>query len=392
MNLLLAVLRMITFGLFGRLLTSRRLSKKIKIVLLGYPETGKTVYSASMFHQLSLGTGRPDGLCLSAPFETRRELLGVYNQLADPAQSFLPPTNPGDKSRWQFTCQFAPEAGDRAKKPYDVVVFDCLDYSGESTADLFATELTKVTRDFAKEIDQIDIVFGVLDGSQVYQFMQGAPPPRFLQDIRILLHLMAPYPYIHFILTKWDVFAPEYRLDEVVKKLMAIPDFRLLARTRARTGALRLLPVSSLGPGFARPGDGGRMEKVPGMTPVAINLELPIACAYTDLMRRRVRRIATVKYATSRSSAFILVRPLLWILRMVTLTVNVTTFGLSFQFILQSASGTSDGRAPLQTKGGNPSVRNRRNAIEYAYGQFTAMINHLDRDYPQNNLATYGES
>lgn len=389
MNWLFALLRLLVLGVLGRMLAARRLSKPIRIVLLGYPASGKTVYWASMYHQLALGAGhRGNGLRLSADLPTSRELINTYNQVADPAQSFLPPTPPGDMRHWRFTCQFVPEAGDSAR---DVTTFDCLDYSGDTTQDLFAMELTDVTADFANTIKDIDVVFGVLDGQQVYRLMQGDPTARFYDDVRILVHLMAPHPYIHFVLTKWDMFAPEYKLDEIVRRLMQIPDFRMLAGARPRGTALRVIPVSSFGPGFARPAPGGRMEKVPGRLPDPINLALPIACAYTDVMRRRVRTIATVKYATRRSNAFILLRPLAWIVRQMTLTFNVSTFGLSFQFIAQTASASQAARKPLRTRDGRPVVDNRRNAIEYTYGQFLGLVNRLDHDHRQNNLTTFGE-
>lgn len=94
---------------------------------------------------------------------------------------------------------------------------------------------------------------------------------------------------IHFVISKWDLIEDEFSLKQVRERLLEIPDFQDLIRVRnAANSPVRLIPVSSIGSGFAIPQADGGMKKILGAVPRPFQLETPLACVLPDGLQARI--------------------------------------------------------------------------------------------------------
>src|SRR5438552_2314608 len=72
----------------------RKAPAPIKIVVLGFPNAGKTVLLASMYHQMI--TQGQAGCTLEIKPEQRSKLINIYDHIADTQKDFPPPTALGE--------------------------------------------------------------------------------------------------------------------------------------------------------------------------------------------------------------------------------------------------------------------------------------------------------
>ena len=102
---------------------------------------------------------------------------------------------------------------------------------------------------------------------------------------------------VNLILTKWDILEDQYSFRQVVERLCQIKQFEKFVRAQAVPGICRLIPVSSVGPGFVHE-EGNAMRKVVGKVINPVRVEVPVACALPDALTA----VRTVKPASTRAS------------------------------------------------------------------------------------------
>jgi hypothetical protein len=97
---------------------------------------------------------------------------------------------------------------------------------------------------------------------------------------------------VHFVISKWDLIENHFSLESIRERLLAIRDFKQLVQSRVQAGSqVRLIPVSSVGSGFAVPQPDGSMKKVVGHQPEAFQVEMPIACVLPAKFRLELSRL-----------------------------------------------------------------------------------------------------
>lgn len=99
---------------------------------------------------------------------------------------------------------------------------------------------------------------------------------------------------IHFVISKWDTLINEYSLEQVRERLLEIEDFRNLIQLRNKSGVpVRLIPISSVGMGFAELQPDGSMAKT-GNLPNPFLVEMPLACILPDMIKiTQINKIKT---------------------------------------------------------------------------------------------------
>lgn len=245
---------------------------ELKLAVVGFEASGKTVYIGSMFHELRI----PDagGVFLDTSPADASRLSGLYNTTADTGKPFPASTNKGELVEWPFSVKVRTENG-----VTDVATFNYLDFAGESLRDLFSGPSNPETQRLYDRFKTSDVLMAALDGLQVKRYMEGRPLPNFYEDLEILLSLMSGHhKAANLILTKWDILQDHYTFRQVVERLFQISQFARFVQSQGITGTTRLIPVSSVGPRFVRE-DGNKMRKLPGKVINPVRVELPIACA-----------------------------------------------------------------------------------------------------------------
>jgi hypothetical protein len=364
----------------------RKVHTPIKVVVLGFPNAGKTVFLASMYRRLA--TPGQAGCVLDMKPEQRKKLIGVYDQIADTEKDFPPSTAPGETTEWSFTGRVQ-----SLKRFYPVFKFSYLDYAGERGRDLFKLPYTSFGADFEKTLRKADILLGVLDGQEVLRFMRGQEGEQFHRDLQNMLIIMTnsekPKP-IHFILTKWDLLEGTYSLSQVLEGLERIDPFRNFVTYQTQSSTLRLIPVSALGKGFARE-ENGVMKKSSAAQIHPFQVEMPLVCSLLDYSEAEVRKLKTATErlgASSKSTPWY--TPLLAVLLASTVTIQVgiitVNFG-SFKDLLHQHS--LDKREPPGEEKRTPEarIRNRREARRYMYRQFFSLLDLLEKCFPESNLS-----
>lgn len=258
-----------------------------EIVSLGLSGAGKTVFLASMFHDLYIR--RPGrSYNLETDTDTRVTLAHLHAQLAGSTAEWPRGTQIGETRQFVFNCvvRSGPEK-------HTVMRLSYLDYAGEL---LERTQKSKATElhNLEQRIAHAHALFGVIDGSRLVQYLRGDPQGlRYMNgSIKSMVGLMAQAMCpIHFIVTKWDVVRhigetsddDEARLQIVRQALHDHADIGDLVRdTNLGRRTVRLIPVSALGNDFARLDDQGRMVKIAGATAQPYNLDLPMSAVVPD--------------------------------------------------------------------------------------------------------------
>jgi hypothetical protein len=135
-----------------------------------------------------------------------------------------------------------------------------------------------------------DILMATLDGLQVKRYMENRPLPGFRDDLGTLLALLSNHhKAVNLILTKWDILEDQYTFRQVVERLLQISQFANFVMSQRILGICRLIPVSSVGPGFVRE-DGNAMRKIPGKVINPVRVEAPIACVLPDALTAQQRK------------------------------------------------------------------------------------------------------
>jgi hypothetical protein len=259
---------------------------ELTMAVVGFETSGKTVFAGSMFHMMRV----PDasGVFLDTTPENAGKLLGLYATTADTDKKFPSSTNKGELTEWPFTVKVKTAAA-----VTDIGRFSYLDFAGESMRDLFTAAPNPETQRLYARFQSADIMMAVLDGLQIKRFLENRPLPRFYDDLGTLLSLLSNHQKpVNLILTKWDILEDHYTFRQVAERLLQIGMFANFVRSQRVLGTCRLIPVSSVGPGFVRE-DGNTMRKIPGKVINPFRVEIPIACALPDALTAQQRKPAT---------------------------------------------------------------------------------------------------
>ncbi len=261
--------------------------KTYKIITLGASGSGKTVFLASMFK--ALGIQADHGFYLHVKNPKQQKLLNaIYTEII--AGDIWPKgTRYSEISEWTYIC--------RVKNPglehYDACEFVYFDYAGGRL-----TDVNEEDTDLQNLIKQSDVILGLIDGKKIHALMSNSNQSDidyflnkdFPKIIKWMSDCRVP---IHFVLSKWDLLEKKFSLKQIRDRLLEIPEFQLLVYKRNQANSpVRLIPVSSVGSGFATLEPDGSMKKIPGAIPKPFQVEVPISCVFPDGMKAQLGELS----------------------------------------------------------------------------------------------------
>ncbi|MBB5132135.1 hypothetical protein HNP84_001848 [Thermocatellispora tengchongensis] len=267
-----------------------------RIVALGLQGSGKTLLLASMFQELKAPTRQ--SYYLSAPPADVARLTEWYSTMADTSSSGSDRDWPygtavGDTRRFLFSVRTR-----SGGVVHEVLRLDYLEYAGEL--------LTGTDEDGARgreelfaHMESAHALLGILDGQRIRRHLDGHPGgwAELDRTLNILIpHMMNATCPIHFVITKWDLLDDldedeNARLAIVRNMLMSNDHFRALVGTHSRDRVVRLIPVSAVGPGFARMDGQGHVVKVPHAQARPVYVDVPLSAVVPDLFDQAEMRL-----------------------------------------------------------------------------------------------------
>ncbi|MCL1468119.1 hypothetical protein LAY41_27415 [Argonema galeatum A003/A1] len=229
------------------------------------------------------------GFFLEIDGEKRKKLNRIYTEVATETK-WPPGTVREEISDWIFTCSI-----NRNRTKYSACQFVYLDYAGGRITE----EEMEDDSDFNRKIESADILLGLLDGSKICALMRQEPDGVvwLINELKNMLDIMmrgSTRP-VHFVISKWDIVESSgYSLKQVREKLLESSETfkNLVTRRKEDRFLTRLIPVSSVGQGFAKPLPGGGMAKIPGKLPKPFQVEVPLACILPDLIQNQQNELA----------------------------------------------------------------------------------------------------
>ncbi|NES89353.1 hypothetical protein [Okeania sp. SIO2B9] len=271
--------------------------KSYKILTLGASGAGKTVFLASMFRSLS--TQGEDGFYLEVEdFESQKLLNDIYANLI--IGKWPETTRRDEISKWKFTCCI----NNLNLENFPICQFIYFDYAGGRF-----TDMDEEDSNLQEIIVKADAILGLLDGQKIQALMTNSNEENiddFLNKdlppiIKWMSYCQAP---IQFVISKWDLLENDnFGLKEISDRLLEIPEFKELVVNRNKEGSpVRLIPVSSIGSGFATPQPDGSMKKIAGSIPRPFYMEVPVSCVIPDLLEKEIqvnlKRLTTISDAS----------------------------------------------------------------------------------------------
>jgi hypothetical protein len=273
--------------------------KTFKVVTLGEVGAGKTVFMTAMFRKLGFERQNLDSATyyLTAADTDRNQLQELWATIADPSLPWPESTTLNRVPRLNFTLNALDSAGDAQP----VCVIQYIDYSGERLSRTGEEQgaAGRVQQEFRDHIREADVLLALLDGRRLRQLMRKDPQgERYLRhDVLPTLSTIAESRSdcaVHFVITKWDLLEQKnISLELVIDELRKNKDFAAVVNRRAKRtgGAVRIIPVSSVGRGFAAIQDDDRITKVPGARPNPWNVDVPVVALLPDFYSRMLEDI-----------------------------------------------------------------------------------------------------
>ncbi|MUG94132.1 hypothetical protein F7734_17750 [Scytonema sp. UIC 10036] len=265
--------------------------KTYKIITLGASGSGKTVFLASMFKALST-QGEHSFYLEVEDREKRKKLNEIYSKIITKDESWPKGTKYSEVSEWTYIC--------RVKTPtrndYPACQFTYFDYAGGRV-----TDINEEDTEFKNLVKQADTILGLLDGQKILAWMNGdnrlAINSFDNQELLCILNWMQSCTVpIHFVISKWDLLQDKYSLKQIRDRLFSIPKFEQVVQSRNKAGSpIRLIPVSSVGSGFATLQPDGSMRKISGAAFQPFQVEVPLACVLPDGLKAKLVELAQQK-------------------------------------------------------------------------------------------------
>lgn len=388
------------------------------IIVLGHKEAGKTVLLASMYYKLSIQDPKVGfSLELDEKKQFWRNKLDEYRKGITDAKGELPKSNLiSELKEWKFICKV--RSTSKYNKCYSVMRFTYLDFSGERIKLLYDGH--NHTPEFRHVLNKADVFLGILDGQELLKLMRNPEQERarFYQEYLdpILDVLKESKQPIHFLITKWDLLIKEeyllkkenerkegdllkkenlsYSLGEILTLLEAHPRFRnfLVSEARSKRPALRLFPVSALGPGFVKLQPDGTMGKIPGVLLRPFLVEMPLVSVLYDRLEADYQKHRLYRWFSNLLSSQNISDPMkkilggaIWILGMFSFSLGVFSvspqvFSYGILNLLEDSSGTSNA---------NQEVRNKSEAAKQVIDGAWEQLYRLEQACPESNLTKY---
>ncbi len=255
------------------------------VIMLGPRGSGKTVFLASMHKKLST-QGKLDFFLKVEGAEKRKRLNNINTELAI-GEKWPTGTKISEVSEWEFTCRV--QAKDLSI--YDACKFVYIDYAGGRITD----EMPEEDQDFNNKIKDADIMLVLLDGQRLCNLMRQEKSgliwaSRDLPNMLDVVQNIQDKP-LHFVISKWDIVEPNYSLREIRDRLLQEESFENIVRKRNEAQKpMRLIPVSSVGKGFATLKDDTMIKNV-GVLPKPFQVEVPLACILPDIIDMKVQEL-----------------------------------------------------------------------------------------------------
>lgn len=278
-----------------------------RVIALGVAGSGKTVFLASMFHALHVPAV---GRChyLETDVSTRIRLGRIFDEMSAADRPWPPGTRKGETREFVFDCIWSMK-GER-RHLFNV---SYLDFAGE-LLEVEQEAGSTALRELEERIPGANVLFGMLDGRRVAQYLRDEPAGRryFQSTIQPMIGLLGGSPCpIHFVLTKWDLVQDfgepidadsAARLRIVRDTLLSNDQFRGLVDTHSwGSRVVHMLPVSAVGPDFARIDASGRIVKRRDGEVHPVNVEAPLTVAIPDLFAQTALRIEPSVRRTMRA-------------------------------------------------------------------------------------------
>ena len=359
---------------------------------------------------------------LRSDHQTSLDLNAVYNRIVSPEDSW--PEASQSIQEWEFTVDVP-----TASEDVDALRIRYLDYPGGVLTNPRALSDPRI-KNLVERLRCAHGLLVLLDGQRIRELMLGQRSGhRYLEfdlssSFEIAQQSRCP---IHFVVTKWDLLEREFLLGAIRDKLLADENFADLVAAKERDigATIRLIPVSSVGSGFAEPKPDGSMRKT-GARARPYNVEIPLVAilpdfmqfAYEELARHEAGlseqpanagKLASVlaapdtpakiakftssllqKYATALSAKVMKRNPMLAALLANNPDVIADTIsGLADRLVRARAERSRLGReafvAELDEK--RLAVRDKRDAFEVLERQFVSMLTEFEVNHPESVLA-----
>lgn len=377
------------------------------IIMLGPQGSGKTVFLASMYKRLA--TQGDLGFFLEIDTaEKRKRLQKIYTQIALEEQ-WPKETSLSDISKWKFSCQVQNEY----LSNYPVCDFVYMDYAGAKLTDEMAQEDIV----FEYHLKEADALLGLLDGQKLYNLMRGEQAGQrwMLNELPNLLGYMQNTENpVHFIISKWDILENNYTLDQIKNKLLEIEEFKNIIRQRNRANfPIYLIPVSSVGKGFANVKLDGTMQKKKDQLPHPYQVEIPLACVLPDMIRQQLNDVIQEKEQKIQENIEVKVHLNWWDKLRKVIGVSIKYFVQPLRRILpkyqfpsrilrQIANVINAFEKPVNQKQETAQrhaeelqhnkaksikrLENKELALNHAINCFLSLVHELERKYPSSKL------
>jgi hypothetical protein len=256
-----------------------------RVVALGLPGAGKTLLLASMFHQLQAPARQ--SYYLSADHTDVARLNRWFVQMADASLVRDWPSGTAKQETRRFVFGVRVRV---AATVHEVLRLDYLEYAGELLTDVNSSASVH-QEELLSHLDSAHALIGVVDGQRIRRVLDGDADgwARLEETLNVLIpRLVGVTCPISFVITKWDLLShlgddENARLGRVRDVLMANEQFRALVDVHSRDRVVRLIPVSAVGPGFARLDAEGRPVKIPNARVRPTFVDVPLSVVVPDV-------------------------------------------------------------------------------------------------------------
>lgn len=252
---------------------------KINVHAVGPSGAGKTVFMAAMYRQLRF-KGSDNGFYLKTDHATSVHMNSVFNAVANPEDEW--PAGTKAPSEWEFSVTVPAPAGD-----FEPLRIKFIDYPGFTLTTPKAAEDERY-QEVIEQLKSAHALLVLLDGVGVRACLRGERHGRRFLDFELSSSLELVQQTrcpVQFAITKWDLLEDAHTLAEARDLLLGDDSFRdaISGRSDSAAGTIRLIPVSSVGRGFAAMQPDGQMCKL-GNPARPLNVELPFISVLPDFL------------------------------------------------------------------------------------------------------------
>ena len=244
----------------------------VRVLVLGPPGAGKTVFLSSLFRRLSVQHA-DTGFHLDCNQDQRTKLNDIYARVADTEGLWPPHTRAAESTEYKFDCKLRYHGLN-----HSILQINYIDYAGDLLTGSREEGASAASAALQSQVQLANVVLCLIDGAQMLDFLHHTTRGQRHFDVTmqpifsILQEVEKP---IHFVLTKWDLLhniagdeAESLRLVKEtllgIEEILTSPLPQLATSSTPGRGQsmVRLIPVSSVGFDFAvlEAGDDRRKE------------------------------------------------------------------------------------------------------------------------------------